>query len=312
MRIAVTGGAGFIGSNLSAYLLDRGHEVLCLDNLSTGSKENIESLLGNPGYRLVEGDIRDRAGLEKAFKEWRPDTVYHYGAVVGVRRTLEHPEEVLNVNISGTVNVFEAALAAGCRKVVNISSSEVYGSPVEVPERETSPKNVELPYAIAKLVTEKYAKIYNDTHGLKTTSLRLFNVYGPRQEASPYGFVVGIFIRRVLDGQPPVIFGDGFQTRDFTYIEDCIVPTVVAGESDDANGEVFNIGAGKPVTLLDLAELVIELCGRDMEPVFEPEREEEIRHRFADISRMRTVLGYKPKYDLREGLKLTIDWYRQH
>ncbi len=311
MRIAVTGGAGFIGSHLCDYLLSRGHNVTCLDNLSTGSEENVKPLLANPAFKLVRCDIRDRDKIEQFFRRDKIELVSHYAAVVGVNRTLENPKEVLEVNINGTVNVFEAALKCGCRKVVNISSSEVYGNPVEVPEREESPKNVDLPYAISKLVTEKYAEIYFQKYGLKTVSLRLFNVYGPRQDTTPYGFVVGIFISRVLQNEPPIIFGDGFQTRDFTYIEDCLLPTVIAAESDVANGKVFNIAAGKPVTILDLAETVIDLCGKEFEPVFEPPRDFEIRHRFADISQMRTVLGYRPRYDLKEGLKLTMDWYKQ-
>ena len=312
MHILVTGGAGFIGSHLCEKLLKRGNKVVCLDNLSTGSIANIAPLLDNQNFKHYQCDVREKNNLLEIFKQEEVELIYHLAAVVGVKRTVENPKDVLEVNINGTVNVLEAALKSGCQKVANISSSEVYGNPVEVPENENSPKNVELPYAISKLVAEKYAQIYYEKYGLKTTSLRLFNVYGPRQEATPYGFVVGIFIKRVLQDKPPIIYGDGFQTRDFTYIEDCILPTIVAGESESANGEVFNIAAGKPVTILDLAELIIEMCGKNLNPVFEPEREFEIRHRFADVSKMRTIIGYKPKFDLKEGLKFTIEWYKQN
>jgi len=288
------------------------HEVVCLDNFTTGSNKNIAHLLEDQHFKLFQCDVRDKNKLEEIFRQEGVDLVYHCAAVVGVKRTLGNPKEVLEVNINGTINVLEAALKSGCQKVVTISSSEVYGNPVEVPQREDSPKNVDLPYAISKLVGEKYAQIYYQKCGLKTTSLRLFNVYGPRQDNTPYGFVVGIFIKRVLQDKPPVIYGDGFQTRDFTYIDDCIIPTVIAGESDAANGEVFNIAAGKPITILDLSESIITLSGRDLRPLFEPERGFDIRHRFADISKMRTILGYKPKYDLKEGLKLTIEWYKQN
>jgi len=311
VKVAVTGGAGFIGSNLCEYLLEQGYGVVCLDNFSTGRKENIVHLLENQNFKLFECDVRDKNKLQEIFLQEGVELVYHYAAVVGVKRTFEKPKEVLDVNINGTVNVLEAALKSGCEKVVNISSSEVYGNPVEVPEKEDSPKNVDLPYAISKLVGEKYAQIYYEKYGLKTTSLRLFNVYGPRQNSTPYGFVVGIFINQVLQNKPPVIYGDGFQTRDFTYINDCVIPTVIAGESNTANGEVFNIAAGKPITILDLAELIIELSGKNLKPIFAPERELDIRHRFADISKMRKILGYKPKYDISEGLKQTIEWYRQ-
>lgn len=309
--VAVTGGAGFLGSHMCAESIKRGHKVICIDNFSTGTRNNIEPLMSNKNFKLCPCDIRNFDQLKEILVQEKTELVYHYAAVVGVKRTLEEPEEVLDVNIRGTVNVLQAALQAGCTKVVNVSSSEVYGSPVEVPEREDSPKNVELPYAISKLTAEIYAQIYYQKHGLKTTSMRLFNVYGPRQDSTPYGFVVGIFIKRLLNGEPPIIYGDGFQTRDFTYIEDSILPTIIAAENDDANGEVFNIAAGKPVTILDLAESVIELCGKKLEPIFEPERDFEIRHRFADISKMRTILGYKPEYDLKEGLKLTIESYKR-
>ncbi len=312
MNIAVTGGAGFIGSHLCAKLLERGDKVVCIDNFYTGVEKNIEPLINNDRFRLVKCDVRDREKLEQVFKQENIDLIYHYAAVVGVKRTIENPREVLDVNIQGGLSVLEAALSSGCEKVINISSSEVYGSPIEVPEREDSPKNVETPYSISKLVVEKYAHIYYEKHGVKTTSLRLFNIYGPRQKRPPYGCVMGIFISRVLQNKPPIIFGDGFQTRDFTYIEDCIQSSIIAAESDDTNGEVFNIAAGRPVTILDLAELVIESCNKKLKPVFEPPREFEIRHRFADISKMRTILGYKSAYGLKEGLSRTIEWYKQN
>ena len=313
MYIAVTGGAGFIGSSLCDYLLKQEKKVICLDNLTTGSKNNIKSCLRHPNFKFFKCDIRDRNKLEKIFRQEKIDIIYHYAAVVGVKRTLENPSEVLDVNINGTVNVLEVALKCDCQKVINISSSEVYGDPIDLPEKETSPLNAELPYAISKLKSEKHAQIYNEKYDLNTTSLRLFNVYGPRQNYSPYGFVVGIFINQILNNKSPTIFGDGLQTRDFTYLEDNIIPTVIAGESDAANGEVLNIAAGKQVTILKLAELILELCDRkNLNPVFKPPLEFEIKHRFADISKMKNILEYKPKYELSEGLELTIDWYKKN
>jgi len=311
MNIAVTGGAGFIGSHLCERAVKNGHYVVCLDNYYTGRKENIRHLRGHKNFKSIQCDIMDRGKIEKIFKEESIGLVYHYAAVVGVKRTLEKPKEVLDVNIKGTENVFEAALSSSCKKVVNISSSEVYGVPVELPERESSPKNVELPYAISKLLGEKYAEIYYEKYGLRTTSLRLFNVYGPRQNSTPYGFVVGIFIDRVLRNKPPVVFGDGTQTRDFTYIEDNIAPTVMAGEKSAANGKVINIATGKPTTISDLSKLVIELCRKKMKPVFDEERPHEIMHRLADITKMKKVLGYKPRYELKDGLRETMGWYKK-
>jgi len=310
MNIAVTGGTGFIGSHMCEHLLAEGNVVVSIDNYSTGNNRNVSYLMDNKNFTPIKCDILDKDKLLGIFRENSIELIYHYAAVVGVKRTLENPKDVLDINIKGTENVFQAAIEAGCNKVVNISSSEVYGHPVEVPEREDSPKNVELPYAISKLVGEKLAEVYYNNFGLKTTSLRFFNVYGPRQDSTPYGFVIGIFIDRVLRGKPPVIFGDGFATRDFTYIEDNIIPTIIAAKKDKTNGEVINIAAGKPVTILDLAEIIIELCGKKIEPVCKPERPHDIKHRFADISKMRKLLGYKPKYELRDGLKPTIQWYK--
>lgn len=312
MRILVTGGAGFIGGHLCERLLEKGENVICLDNFYSGKEENIKHLLDNRNFELVRSDIRNQEELNKVLKRGKIELIYHLAAVVGVKRTLENPKEVLDVNIEGTKSVLQSAFACGCEKVVNVSSSEVYGNPIEVPEREESPKNVELPYAVAKLVGEKYADIYYKKYGLKTTSLRLFNIYGPRQDSTPYGFVVGIFIGRVLTNEPPIIYGNGFQTRDFNYIDDCVEAMILAGEKDIANGEVLNIAAGRPITILDLATSIITLCGKNLEPIFRPEREYEIRHRFADTSKMRTVLGYKSKIELEQGLKVTLEWYKKN
>ena len=310
MKVLITGGAGFIGSHLCEYFINKKDNVVCVDNFLSGNKRNIAKISKNENFTFYECDILNREKIFEIFKREEIDLVYHFAALVGVKRTLERPKEVFDVNINGTMNILDASLECGAQKVVNISSSEVYGNPVEVPEKETSPKNVELPYAISKLVGEKYAQIYYEKFGLKTTSLRLFNVYGPRQDSTPYGFVVGIFIKNVLNNQPPVIFGDGFQTRDFTYIDDVKNALVIAGTSDKSNGESFNIAAGKPITILDLAELIIEICDKKLSPVFEPERPFEIRHRFSDVTKMRTVLEYKPKIEIKKGLELTIDWYK--
>jgi nucleoside-diphosphate-sugar epimerase len=313
MRIAVTGGAGFIGSNLCDYLLKQGKKVVCIDNLTTGSKKNIKFFLSDPNFRFYKCDIRDKDKLEKIFRQEKPDLIYHYAAIVGVKRTLENPSEVLDVNINGTVNVLATALKCKCQKVVNISSSEVYGEPIELPEKETSLINAKLPYAISKLKSEKYAQLYYEKHGLNTTSLRLFNVYGPRQDSSPYGFVVAIFINHVFNNKSPIVFGDGSQTRDFTYLEDNIIPTVMAGESDVTNGEVINISSGKQITILKLAELILKLFNKEnLDPIYKPPREFEIKHRLADISKMKKILKYKPKYELKQGLELTIDWYKKN
>ena len=304
MKVLVTGGAGFIGSHLCEELAKK-HEVFCLDNLSTGKKENIT----NPKIKFIKADANNKEELSKLFKGQDFDWVFHHAAVVGVKRTLENPLSVLN-DIEGTKNILELSLKHGIKKVLFASSSEVYGEPVEIPEKEDGHLNAKLPYAITKLMSENYLKAYYKEHGLKTTSLRFFNAYGPRQDSSDYGFVVGIFIKQVLKNQSPTIFGDGTQTRDFVYIKDNIDATIKAMESEKTNGEVFNIGTGRPTTILDLAETIIGLCGKDLQPVFIGNSRIDVRHRFPDISKMRSIIGFRPKYNLEAGLKETINWYK--
>jgi len=307
-KILITGGAGFIGSNLVEKLLEYDNEVIIFDNLSTGIMENIKNLESNPNFKFVQGDILNKELLEQVLENI--DYVFHYAAVVGVKRTIEKPLEVLNVNTEGTRNVLELSLKQGVEKVIFASSSEVYGEPVEIPERENGHVNAKLPYAASKLIGENYCEAYYDMYGLKTTSLRFFNVYGPKQNSTPYGFVVGIFIEQALKNKPLTIFGDGTQTRDFVFIEDNINATIIAAEQSKTNGKAINIGTGKPTTILDLAEEIIEITGVNTEPTFLPEREHDIKHRFPDISLMRELLGYRPEYKLRDGLKITIDWYK--
>lgn len=303
----VTGGAGFIGSHLCEHLLALGNQVVCFDNLSAGRLENIEHLKDN--FLFTKGDTNNFAELEKVFREHKFNGVFHYAAVVGVKRTREKSLAVLN-DIDGTRNILKLAVKHGNPKIVFASSSEVYGEPVEIPEVESGHINPHLPYAVVKLYSENLMEAYWREYGLPTCSLRFFNVYGPRQESSDYGFVAGIFIRRVLENKPPMIFGDGTQTRDFVYIDDNINASIKAFELDTTNGEVINIGTGKPTTILDLAEEVINFCGKDgkLKPEFMPFRDD-VRHRFPDVSKMRRLLNYREKTSLKEGIQKTIEWY---
>lgn len=310
MIALVTGGAGFIGSSLCEELLKRGDSVISLDNFSTGTEDNIKHILDDDNFSSIRCDIRDKKKMQGIFKEESIDIVYHLAAIVGVKRTLENPDEVWDVNLNGTKNVLEAAKESSCKKVVNASSSEVYGEPSEIPEKETSPKNAKIPYALAKLKAEVLAKNFFEEFGLKTTSLRYFNSYGPRQVSTPYGFVVAIFIENVLAGKPPIIFGDGSATRDFTFVKDSVEATIFSGKKDSANGKSINVGTGREVTILDLANVIIDLCGKDLEPVFEKAREHEIMRRCADITKMKEILGFEPKTKLEDGLENTIQWYR--
>lgn len=311
MHILVTGGAGFIGSHLCTRLINDGHTVVCLDNLETGTEKNIEPLK-DKGLTFVQGDANDRAVLESIFTNHRFDDVFHYAALVGVKRTDEHPEKVLR-DAEGIRHIAELALAHGKPKVIFASSSEVYGEPVEIPEREDGHINAQIPYAVVKLLGEKILETYWKKYKLPTCSLRFFNVYGPKQESSDYGFVAGIFIKNVLKGQPPIVFGDGTQTRDFVYIDDNIEAAIRALHSDAVNGEVLNVGTGRPTTVLDLAEEIISIIGNEqvIEPVFTQARND-VKHRFPDVSKMRRLLDFRPTYRLRDGLEKTIAWYREN
>ncbi len=308
--VLVTGGAGFIGSHLCERLLELGARVVCVDNLSTGKKENLDGI-----KVLSHGtDVnKDTVDLEEIFKKYKPDYVFHYAAMVGVKNVIERPLEVFN-DIQGIKNILELSKEFGVKKIIFSSSSEAYGEPIETPEKEQGPINVKPhdPYALTKLVGECMMYHYYNQYKLPTCSLRFFNVYGPRQESSAYGFVTGVFIRQVLGNKPPTIFGDGSQTRDFVYVKDNIEASIQALLSKETDGETINIGRGQATTILDLAERIIKLSGKDLKPVFLPEREVEIKYRNPDVSKMKKLIGYEPKVSLDEGLKLTFDWYKEN
>ena len=308
--VLITGGAGFIGSHLAGALLGYGGRVVCFDNLSTGSLENIKEFADDKNFTFIKGDANAPGDLKKVFKKHRIDYVFHYAACVGVLRTLENPIGVLK-DIDGIKNVLELSRIHKVKKVIFSSSSEVYGEPVEIPEREEGHLNAKLPYATVKLDGEHYMNSYNEKYGLPTCSLRFFNVYGPKQESSAYGFVTGVFIRQVLSGEPITVFGDGTQTRDFVFAGDNVAASLSALSSDKANGHAINIGTGRPVTILDLAERIIALSGRKGKIKFLKPRMD-ILHRFPAVEKMRAILAYTPRVSLDEGLKETIRWYENN
>ncbi len=307
-KFLVTGGAGFIGSHLCENLLNKGNEVICFDNLSTGKLKNIEHIKNKVIF--VKGDANSFNDLEVIFKENKLSGVFHHAAIVGVKRTMESPVDVLN-DIESARNILNLALKYGKPKIIFASSSEVYGEPVEIPELENGHINAQIPYAVTKLYCEKLMSAYWQKYKLPTCSLRFFNVYGPRQESSDYGFVIGIFIKSVLRGMSPVIYGDGTQTRDFVYIDDNVEASIKALESR-TNGEVINIGTGRPTTILDLAEKIIALCGlkKNLKPKFIKHRDD-VRHRFPDIGKMKNLLNFTSRYNLKSGLEKTINWYKK-
>lgn len=312
--ILVTGGAGFIGSHLCDALLARGAKVVCADNLFTGSMDNLAEASQHPNFTFVHVDVNDRAALKSVFDQHPVDFVFHYAAILGVKRVMEEPLLVLD-DIEGLRHVLELSREHGVKKVVFSSSSEAYGNMAELPLREDGGREIEHQhhstslYALVKIVGEKMMTVYNDTYGVPTCSLRFFNVFGPRQESSAYGFVVGVFMQQVLEGKAPTIFGDGFQTRDFIYVKDNVRLGIAALESEKTNGQVINVGVGRQTTIKDLAERIIRIGGKDMKPEFLPARAYEIRYRSPDVTKMRELLGEEIEDRFDEHLKTTYDAY---
>jgi UDP-glucose 4-epimerase len=302
--VVVTGGAGFIGSHLAEELARRCYSVIILDDLSTGKLENISHILRptNQQTEFIHGSITELPLLTKLFRG--VDYVFHLAAIPSVPRSIENPRASHDANITGTLNVLLAARDAGVKKVVYASSSSVYGDTPTLPKREDMPPNPQSPYAVTKLAGEYYCQVFRQVYGLPTVCLRYFNVYGPRQDPnSQYAAVIPRFVHRAVNSKPPVIFGDGEQTRDFTFVKDTVEATILAAETD-ATG-VCNIGRGERISINRLAELVIKLVGNSVEPAHEEPRPGDIKHSLADISRARQF-GYNPRYDLEEGLRQTI------
>jgi UDP-glucose 4-epimerase len=302
-KVLVTGGAGFIGSHLTDRLLELGASVAVLDDLSTGKREHVAPHEGDPAFTFTHGDANDRRTLEKVFDDHRPEYVFHLGAFCGVKRVEERPLDVLK-DIDGIRAIFELCKTRGVKKILYASSSEVYGEPLTLPTLEHGPVNPSPrdPYSLVKMLGENLTYHYHQLHGLKTVALRFFNVYGPRQESSPYGFVVGIFLDRALRGQDLPIFGDGTATRDFVYYKDNIRCILTAMLKDATDGETINIGKGVPTTIRELAESVIALSGKDLKIDYLPTRKMEIKYRSPDVTKMERLLGLRSEIPLEEGL----------
>ena len=300
-KVIITGGAGFIGSHLAEELARRGYQVTILDDLSTGKMENIKEPLKKGSVQFIQGSITNFSLLKELFQG--AIYVFHQAALPSVPRSVKDPLTTSEVNITGTLNVLLAARDNKVRKVVYASSSSAYGDTPTLPKREDMVPHPQSPYAVSKLAGEHYCRVFQEVYGLATACLRYFNVYGPKQSPdSQYAAVIPRFIRWASEGSPLIIFGDGEQTRDFTFIADAVETNILAAESN-ASG-VFNIGRGKSITINELAQLVIKLTGNNVEPVHREPREGDIRHSLADISKARTF-GYEPRYNLEEGLEET-------
>ena len=308
----VTGGAGFIGSNICEALLDMGYKVRCLDNLSTGHIENIQPLMENKNFTFIEDDIRD---LDACMKATEGVTyVLNEAAWGSVPRSIEMPLLYEEINIRGTLNMMEASRQNGVKKFVYASSSSVYGDSTVLPKKEGQEGNVLSPYALTKKVDEEYGKLYKKLYGLDTYGLRYFNVFGRRQDPNgAYAAVIPKFLKQLMNGETPTINGDGKQSRDFTYVDNVIEGNLRAClASSEAAGEAYNIGAGGREFLIDVYHHLTDALGLDVEPIYGPARKGDIRDSNADITKARENLGYDPSYDFKAGIELAINWYKEN
>ncbi|MCD6496956.1 MAG: SDR family oxidoreductase [Deltaproteobacteria bacterium] len=304
----VTGGSGFIGSNLVRKLLAEGAVVRVVDNFSTGRRENIEEIAA--AITLIEGDIRDNDLMHRAFQG--ATYVFHEAAVPSVPRSVENPSEAISVAADGTVSVLEAARDAGVSKVVYAASSSAYGNQSDLPKHEGQRPDPLSPYAVGKLAGEHLCRAFWECYGLETVALRYFNVFGPRQDPnSPYGAVIPKFISALMRKVRPTVFGDGKQSRDFTFVENVVAANLAAAKTQDTKGRAVNVACGTSYTLLDLLDQLKVLFDRqDIQPIFEPERPGDVRHSMADISAAKSLIGYEVTTDFAEGLKQTVEWYQ--
>jgi len=304
VKTLVTGGGGFIGSNLVRALLARGDEVRVLDNFATGSRTNLAGL--EHDVDLVEGDLRSYERVHAAVRG--VEVVFHEGALPSVPRSVQDPLTTTAVNIEGTLNVLLAARDEGVRRIVNASSSSVYGNGGALPRVESQAPDPISPYAVAKLAAERFCTSFSRVYGMEIVSLRYFNVFGPRQDpTSQYAAVVPRFIRAVAGGEPVTIYGDGEQSRDFTYVDNVVSANLLAGDAPAARGEILNVATGQSITVNALADAIGALVGRLVEKTYEPTREADVRASWADLGEAKRVLGYEPLVGFEDGLSRTAD-----
>jgi|WetSurMetagenome_2_1015567.scaffolds.fasta_scaffold67526_2 nucleoside-diphosphate-sugar epimerase len=306
-RVLVTGGAGFIGCNLARALLDRGCRVRVLDNLSTGFAVNLDEVRDR--IEFVQGDIRRTDDLARACDG--VEVVFHQAALPSVPRSMEDPRASFENNTVGTFNLLMAARQAGVRRVTFAASSSAYGANEELPKRESMAVLPMSPYAADKAAGELYMATFARAFGLQTVCLRYFNVFGPRQDpTNQYAGVIAAFASAMLRGRRPTIYGDGSQSRDFTFIQNVIHANLLAAEAPETGGEVINVGCGQAVDLNEMVRVFNRMLGTDLQPVYAPPRAGDVKHSLADVSAARALIGYQPQVTFEEGLRQTIDWYR--
>ncbi|MCJ7571855.1 MAG: GDP-mannose 4,6-dehydratase [Candidatus Thermoplasmatota archaeon] len=311
MKILITGGAGFIGSHLCEKYTKENSTVLCLDNFMNGNITNIRHLTRYRNFKLINGDIRDFDLLEKIMPS--VDIVFHLAAQIHVDRSVVEPKLTYEINALGTQNVLEAARMYDVEKIIHASTSEVYGSSEYYPMDEKHPLNAPHPYGASKIAADRMCYAYIHTYGMDISIARFFNIFGPRQKDIGYGGVISIFTRRVLSGVPPIIYGDGLQTRDYTYIDDAVKAYDLILKYDKKITEPINFGSGKELSILELANMIIDLCDKkNMKPVHVEPRPGEVKRLIANAAKAKKILGWKAKYDLEEGMRKFIHWYKNY
>lgn len=307
--ILVTGGAGFIGSHLCEKYTKEGHTVICYDNFLNGGLSNIRGLLANKNFKLVRGDVRDYAALEKVICD--ADHVMHLAAQIHVDRAIVEPQMTVETNVIGTLNVLELARIHDVQKIIHASTSEVYGPAKYAPMDEDHPLDAPHTYGASKIAADRLCKAYYSTYGLDVSIMRQFNVFGPKQKDTGYGGVIAIFLKRVLAGSPPVIYGNGKQTRDYTYITDVVnAYDALFRNKKELHGEPINFGTGKEVSIESLANMIIKLAGKkELKPVYVDPRPGEVNRLICNNARAKKLLGWEPKVEFEDGLKKLVDWY---
>ncbi|MHA1378151.1 MAG: SDR family oxidoreductase [Candidatus Helarchaeota archaeon] len=307
-KILVTGGAGFIGSHIVDELLKYDNEVTVIDDLSTGRLDNLTPYNKNKNFKFIKGDISDPSLVKKVLKDI--EIIFHEAALPSVQRSIKNPLKSHKVNVNGTLNLLLAARDSSVKKFIYASSSSVYGDTPTLPKREDMKPNPKSPYAITKLTCEYYLLVFYNIYGLKTTSLRYFNVFGPRQSDNQYSGVVSIFISRILKDTPPIIYGDGKQTRDFTYVANVVNANLLSAQKKESEGEIFNVGCGLKTSIIDLTEEIIKISKKEIKYIFANPRIGDVRDSLADISKISHLLDYEPKITLKEGLTKLYEWYK--
>jgi nucleoside-diphosphate-sugar epimerase len=305
MMILVTGGAGFIGSNLAEELLKQGHHVRILDNFDTGNMDNLKGL----DVELVRGDIRDMGTVRKALDG--VEQVYHQAALGSVPRSIMDPLSTTEVNVTGTLNILTAARDSSVEKIVYASSSSVYAGVESLPKREKMKLVPTSIYGATKITNELYFKVFHEIHGMKSVGMRYFNVFGPKQRPdSEYAAAIPKFIKLIMNDEAPVVFGDGEQTRDFTFVKDVVKANILAMKAAKSDGSAYNVAGGKQISLNSVIEMINGALGKKIEPKYAATRPGDPKHSLADISKATHDLGFRPDYDFDDGLKITVDWFR--